>query len=75
MSLSASVVYSVAEEHSVVWMLTIYLSSHQVMNIWIISSLELLEIKLALTLSYVFPGDSDSEKSACNARDLGSIPG
>ena len=75
MSLLVSVVYSVAEEHSIVWMLTIYLSSHQVMNIWIISSLELLEIKLALTLSCVFPGDSYSEKSACNAGDLGAVPG
>ena len=28
-----------------------------------------------LLMSWGFPGGLDSEESACNARDLGSIPG
>ena len=30
---------------------------------------------LKLMISYGFPGGSDSKESACNAGDLGSIPG
>ena len=31
--------------------------------------------KLPISLPEGFPGDSDGKESACNAKDLGSIPG
>ena len=34
-----------------------------------------LQKDLKLMMSYDFPGSSDSKESACNAGDLGSIPG
>ena len=36
---------------------------------------DIFGIKLRYTIKWGFPGGSDGKESACNMRDLGSIPG